>query len=69
MRRLIEPSHLDLRCLQKPFIIAYGSERVNDGHTQNINHKARLRWAHSSVGTGFTLPITFLCVKIFGLNY
>ena len=23
-----EPSHLDLRCLQKPFIIAYGSERV-----------------------------------------
>ena len=23
-----EPSHLDLRCLQKPVIIAYGSERV-----------------------------------------
>ena len=23
-----EPSHLDLRCLQKPIIIAYGSERV-----------------------------------------
>ena len=22
-----EPSHLDLRCLQKPVIIAYGSER------------------------------------------
>ena len=24
-----EPAHLDLRCLQKPIIIAYGSERVN----------------------------------------
>ena len=24
-----EPSHLDLRCLQKPVIIAYGSERIN----------------------------------------
>ena len=24
-----EPSHLDLRCLQKPIIMAYGSERVN----------------------------------------
>ena len=24
-----EPSHLDLRCLQKPIVIAYGSERVN----------------------------------------
>ena len=23
-----EPSHLDLRCLQKPFIIAYDSEKV-----------------------------------------
>ena len=28
MRRLIEPSHLDLCCLQKPIIIACGSERV-----------------------------------------
>ena len=27
MRRLIEPSHLDLCCLQKPTIIACGSER------------------------------------------
>ena len=25
---LYEPSHLDLRCLQKPIIITYGSERV-----------------------------------------
>ena len=23
-----EPSHLDLRCFQKPIIIAYGNERV-----------------------------------------
>ena len=23
-----EPSHLDIRCLQKPIIIAYGSQRV-----------------------------------------
>ena len=28
MRRLIEPSHLDLCCLQKPIIIACDSERV-----------------------------------------
>ena len=28
MRRLIEPSHLDLCCLQKTIIIACGSERV-----------------------------------------
>ena len=28
MRRLIEPSHLDLCCLQKPIIIDCGSERV-----------------------------------------
>ena len=28
MRRLIEPSHLDLCCLQKSIIIACGSERV-----------------------------------------
>ena len=27
MRPPIEPSHLDLCCLQKPIIIAYGSER------------------------------------------
>ena len=24
-----EPSHLDRRCLQKPFVITCGSERVN----------------------------------------
>ena len=29
MRRLNEPSHLDLCYLQKPIIIACGSERVN----------------------------------------
>ena len=28
-----EPSHLDLRCLQKPIIIVCGSERVNDSIT------------------------------------
>ena len=30
------PSHLDLRCLQKPIIIAYGSERVK-GEIMNKN--------------------------------
>ena len=30
MRRLIEASHLDLCCLQKPIIIACGSEKVKD---------------------------------------
>ena len=30
-----EPSHLDLRCLQKPIVIAYGSERVKrDGSSK-----------------------------------
>ena len=28
-----EPSHLDLRCLQKPIIIAYGNERINKANT------------------------------------
>ena len=28
MRRLVEPSHLDLCCLQKPIVIACGSESV-----------------------------------------
>ena len=28
MRRLIEPSHLDLYCLQRSIIIACGSERI-----------------------------------------
>ena len=30
MRQLVEPSHLDLCCLQEPIIIACGRERVND---------------------------------------
>ena len=30
MRRLSEPPHLDLCCLQKPIIIACDSERVKD---------------------------------------
>ena len=33
MRRLSEPSHLDLCCLQKPIIIACGSERVKARNT------------------------------------
>ena len=32
-----EPSHLDLHCLQKPILIAYGSERVN-GKKGLISH-------------------------------
>ena len=44
MRRLIEPSHLDLCCLQKPIIIACGSERVKssasgeEGKYSHIRH-------------------------------
>ena len=30
-----EPSHLDLRCLQKPIIIACGNERVKSEHLRN----------------------------------
>ena len=35
-----EPSHLDLRCLQKTIIIAYGSERVKKAMyiTVQISH-------------------------------
>ena len=31
-----EPSHLDLRCLQKPIIIACGSERVTQKKTDFV---------------------------------
>ena len=30
MRRLIDPSHLDLRCLQKPGIIACGVKELKE---------------------------------------
>ena len=39
-----EPSHLDLCCLQRPIIIACGSERVNI----NLNN-------HNSVGKGIQI--------------
>ena len=35
MRRLTEPSHLDLCCLQKPIIIACGSEKINVHYNVN----------------------------------
>ena len=36
MRRLNEPSHLDLCCLQKFIVFAYGSERVKEkGQTKS----------------------------------
>ena len=31
-----EPSHLDLRCLQKPIIIAFGSERVKKNNVNQL---------------------------------
>ena len=46
MAHYYEPSHLDLCCLQKPTVIAYGSERVNETmtvcrqNTWNINISA-----------------------------
>ena len=40
MRWLIEPSHLDLCCLQKPIIIACASERVNQCITFLLTLKA-----------------------------
>ena len=40
MRRLIEPSHLDLCCLQKPIIITCASERVNQCITFLLTLKA-----------------------------
>ena len=32
-----EPSHLDLCCLEKPFIISCGSERVDKGAGHNCS--------------------------------
>ena len=37
-----EPSHLDLCCLQKPIIIACGSERVNDVYEVAKSHNIAL---------------------------
>ena len=37
-----EPSHLDLSCLQKPIIIAYGSERVQFCLVHNCYLSVRL---------------------------
>ena len=57
-----EPSHLGLRCLQKPIIIAYGSERVHIYHALGkfsrrqihdiflIFHRYRLHMSHMHIG-------------------
>ena len=39
-----EPSHLDLRCLQKPIVITYGSERVHVCYS--YNHKVLNSFLH-----------------------
>ena len=62
MRRLIEPSHLDLRCLQKPIIIACGSERVKqdlfhlterrDSGSVSITHVPFISKVHGIPNTG-----------------
>ena len=36
-----EPSHLDLRCLQKPIVIAWGSERVNAINETSLKTKQK----------------------------
>ena len=36
-----EPSHLDLRCLQKPIVIAWGSERVNAINETSLKSKQK----------------------------
>ena len=45
MKRLIEPSHLDLCCLQKPIIIACGSERVKS-ILDKVMLGVKLRWRY-----------------------
>ena len=56
MRRLIEPSHLDLCCLQKPIIIACGSERVKVNQNTcmlDLRHMKFCFWAYvDSEGPG-----------------
>ena len=42
MRRLIEPSHMDLCCLQKPIIMACGSERVKLGLLISLGYQGLL---------------------------
>ena len=61
-----EPSHLDLCCLQKPIIIACGSERVKDKIPKLyveilllvrliLDETNRLRYTH------FEQPVNYLC--------
>ena len=57
-----EPSHLDLRCLQKPIIMAYGSERVNKScviRLFNENLKGRLL-KQKTTQTNETLKFDFI---------
>ena len=39
-----EPSHLDLRCLQKPIIIAYGCERVKPVTSRKLIRVRMTEW-------------------------
>ena len=50
MRRLIEPFHLDLCCLQKPIIIACGSERVSKIHLFKFSKMFILLWLWNEPG-------------------
>ena len=50
-----EPSHLDLRCLQNPLCIAYGSERVNSGVVL--------------ISSGINFEWSYLCFFFFFLLY
>ena len=50
-----EPSHLDLRCLQKPIVTAYGSERVKRSH-----HEKRGKYFHVRV---ISLDAVFIPIK------
>ena len=55
-----EPSHLDRRCLQKPIIIAYGSERVK--RDQDLNQVRKTPCFVNSQGGSSQEVIIYVCI-------
>ena len=54
-----EPSHLDLRCLQRPIMIAYGSERANGLYINKVPtapQKITFDDSHAEVQPQFLYP-------------
>ena len=63
MRRLIEPAHLNLCCLQKPIIITCGSERVK----QTV--KVLFSLGNTLANLGLCCSYTFYLITKFTLDH